>query len=347
MIGSLLKVTDHTVRQKVKVDLILFPFHKTLSKQIHYFEFEFIPICESKVREELYSLFPKSKLIKEVWSIIDFAYFTHIQWAYEEMERQRKTAPNTSSFLQIEIDDLKSKSGEKYKFFNTKDFNNFDFYNYFNALLMKEEVDKSESLKDLMYDVGEEYTFEYGNLIEATRNIARLRVIEGFTEIMNFKESDKIIKKKEELKLLLSQNEMDKFINSFQGYFHQNKWGLLYEKLYSISDLTLQGKHPESNTYSKEERLDFMGKQSLLVELFKRIRYHKKITPFKNHKTLGDWIYFNFNFEEHKGKQDFKQVSERTAEKYLAENERDKTYKEFYILRDQFNYIPPAKRPEE
>ena len=67
MKGFLLIVEDFSVEQTVKVDLVLFPFIKKLTKKREYFEFKYIPVCQPDFRKEMSLDFPESQLINDVW----------------------------------------------------------------------------------------------------------------------------------------------------------------------------------------------------------------------------------------------------------------------------------------
>lgn len=351
MKGFLLEVKDHSVAQTVKVDLLLFPFNEELRKKRKYFEFQYIPVCNTELREEMALDFPESKLIKDVWGNIDFVYFTCIQTAFSQMEQQRKTVPNFKDFIQLEIAALKENRSEKYPFFQTEKYDNFNFAGAFQEVLIYEVTNKISTLNNLMFEDRDEgkYTTVYSNLIETARNNARLRVIDSFKQLLELCETkpEKKLKEKEELKIIFSEEEMRRFLGAFKSYFFQDQWGILFRKIYAISNLDLPADAPESNSYNEDDRVNFIGKQITLVELFKRIRYNKKLLNKGPHSDLGYWLHYNFNYQPKKNEDKFIQVPLDNATRLLSEGAGTNNYKQSYILKDQFKYIPPDERPKE
>lgn len=344
---------DHSKPQTVQVFKAHFPFEKKTREYVLFYEYYYVPVCPEEVREELNSHFSSYKFLKDLWGTIDCTYIAGLEFANEVVQRQLKIVPNKEDFVLKEIEKLEQLKLEDYRWFQTDNPEKIDLYGGIEVLMYEEKVEDKESYEELIKrDIKEnENSQSFNNLIEITRNLSRLNFIESLklllTKLGEKMDSQSLGSKAVSLKLLLNQEEMDCFLDNFKKYFFQDQWGNLYRKIYAISNLDLPQNAPESNSYNNDSRVDFIDKQAILVELFKRLRYHKKITPYKQHKTLADWLYTNFNYKKKKDENVFIKVSERTSEKYLAENERNSSYKENYILKELYPYLPLDKRPKE
>lgn len=121
-----------------------------------------------------------------------------------------------------------------------------------------------------------------------------------YKEVKNIIQVD--IKKHEESKkrtvkiqIIDCNNLLNEFYEGFKYYFNEDDHRLLRKLLEGVNI---------------EKQLNFSGNQNILVELFKRAKYHQKIVC--ENTELADWLIDNFNYYNKKKKK-FKSLNKVTV----------------------------------
>ena len=143
IIGSQSDVIDFTIRQKASVYTVKESIKdgvNCLVKDKKLFEFDYIPLLDLESREQLLEKYFGYKIITEILERIDSLYYFVYRIAFEEFVERKKSANNTTYFIQNEI-----------KCFETLSFND-NVYSTFRGMTVasKENINIFKNIRGLM-----------------------------------------------------------------------------------------------------------------------------------------------------------------------------------------------------